>query len=211
MIVELTTYEMQMAAMVGLQRILENHEKGVSNLTYNAHPSGMWQNGVAGALGEMVLAKAANRYWSKGERGDTDVNGLDVRTTAYRKGSLLLHPADDDHRVSVLITGSIGTFNIAGYIQNKKGKELGTWEERQKGRPCFYVKQKDLIPFTTMQDLETFKHQCAVRQLLIYHKEMGSAAFSKYIVEKKIDPWVVQEARDQYAKGNRGNEGVWFE
>lgn len=211
MIVELTSYEMEMAALVGVQRILENYDNGVSNLTYNASPTTMWQNGVNGALGEMVLAKAANRYWSKGERGDTDVNGMDVRTTAYESGSLILHPSDDDYRVSVLITGSIGKFKIVGYIRNKEGKEVGAWEERQKGRPCFYVKPHDLIPFTTMEDLETFKRQCAVRQLLTYHKEMGSDAYSRYLREKKIDPQLSFEAREQYLKGNRGEDGVWFE
>lgn len=210
MIINLTVYEMEMAALVGVQRILENHQTGVSNLTYNASASMLWQNGVLGALGEMILAKAANRYWSKGERGDTDVNGIDVRTTAYETGSLLLHKEDDDHRVSVLVIGSIGTFRIVGYIRNKEGKEKGTWEERKEGRPCFYVKQKDLIPFTNMEDLEKFKHQCDVRQLLIYHFT-DKEKFRQVIEIRGKDNQAYRDFIDQGLKGNRGNDGEWYE
>lgn len=201
---------MEMAALVGVQRILENHQNKVSNLTYNASSATLWQNAVSGALGEMVLAKAANRYWSKGERGDPDVDDMEVRTTVYPNGSMLLHPDDDDHKVSILVTGSIGNFKIVGYIRNKEGKEKGTWEERKEGRPCFYVKQENLIPFTNMEDLEKFKHQCAVRQLLVYYFT-DAKSYNTFIEKRGRDNPIFWDFVDQGKKGNKGDTNEWFE
>lgn len=55
------------------------------------------------------------------------------------------------------------------------------------------------------------KHRCAIRQLLIYFNEMGANGFAKFLEKHRINPAWVDEAREQYRKGNRGRDNEWYE
>lgn len=207
--IELSVEEMGICAQGGAIRVANNIVNGLAKMPNNCPDDEVWHDAVEGAMGEMAVAKTLGIEWSVGTKGGLDVGQFDVRQTKYPKGQLLLQKWDKN-RVNILVTGQFGKYKVIGYLYNPYGMVPKYWRGDIE-RPCYWIPQQDLIPFTTMENLEKYRHQCAVRQLLVYFKEMGPAPFQKYISEKRIDPWLVEEARDQYRKGNRGEKDVWFE
>ena len=207
--IQLTPEEMSIAASAGCDRIIDNIKHGRKKIPNNCPDEQIWNDAVEGAMAEMALCKLWGKEWDAGFKGSLDVGEYDVRSTKYKNGSLLLQKWDNN-RINILITGSFGKYNVVGYLYNPYGQVNKYWRAEEK-RPCFWIPQKDLVPYTNMKDLEKYKHQCAVRQLLIYYKEMGSQAYAKYCLDKAIDPWLREEVRDQYKKGNKGEKDDWRE
>jgi hypothetical protein len=57
---------------------------------------------------------------------------------------------------------------------------------------------------------EEHKHQCAVRQLIIWRQEWGLKAFREYLWKYKLPTEVINDFQDQWLKGNRATEkGEW--
>lgn len=57
---------------------------------------------------------------------------------------------------------------------------------------------------------QEYRHQCAVRQLIIWRKEWGLKAFREYIYKHKLPINVINDFQDQWEKGNRATEkGEW--
>ncbi len=57
---------------------------------------------------------------------------------------------------------------------------------------------------------QEYRHQCAVRQLIIWRIEWGLKAFREYIYKHKLPVNVINDFQDQWAKGNRATEkGEW--
>jgi hypothetical protein len=55
-----------------------------------------------------------------------------------------------------------------------------------------------------------YKHECGVRQLIIWRKQWGLKAFREYIYKHKLPVEVINDFQDQWAKGNRATkEGEW--
>ena len=55
-----------------------------------------------------------------------------------------------------------------------------------------------------------FKHQCAVRQLIMWRRQWGLKAFREYMHKSKFDWQLVRDFEDQWLKGNRADEkGEW--
>jgi hypothetical protein len=64
---------------------------------------------------------------------------------------------------------------------------------------------KDLVS----KDLK-FKHQCAVRQLIMYRKQWGLAQFREYMRKHKLEWQLVRDFEEQWVKGNRADQyGEW--
>jgi len=58
--------------------------------------------------------------------------------------------------------------------------------------------------------VETYKHQCAVRQLIIWRKQWGLKAFREYLNRYRLPIEVLKDFEDQWEKGNRdGEKGEW--
>jgi hypothetical protein len=57
---------------------------------------------------------------------------------------------------------------------------------------------------------QEYRHQCAVRQLIIWRIEWGLKAFREFIYKHKLLVDVINDFQDQWAKGNRVTEkGEW--
>jgi hypothetical protein len=57
---------------------------------------------------------------------------------------------------------------------------------------------------------EEHRHQCAVRQLIMWRKEWGLKAFREYLWKYKLPNEVINDFQDQWLKGNRATEkGEW--
>jgi len=57
---------------------------------------------------------------------------------------------------------------------------------------------------------EKYRHQCAVRQLIIWRRQWGLKAFREYMRKSKFDWQLVRDFEEQWLKGNRADEyGEW--
>lgn len=144
--VKLTLAEMMLAAQVGVMRQVNNKKHGRSH-RYGATDSNAWQIAIEGALGEAALAKALGVYWSGniGRLSAADVGGIEIRTTPYRQGCLILHPGDQDEAAFFLAVGCQGDYEIKGWIRGAEGKQDRFWKDPTgAGRWAFFVPQGEL-------------------------------------------------------------------
>ena len=144
-VVTLSPAEIYWAACAGCMR----HAQNLKNAKQPRHgidaATADWQAHIEGALGEMALAKHLRIYWpGKGELTDPDVGPLEVRTTPYEHGKLILHPSDGDDSIFWLLTGFNGTYNVRGWISGRDGKRDIYWSDPVGGRPAFFVPQDAL-------------------------------------------------------------------
>ena len=57
---------------------------------------------------------------------------------------------------------------------------------------------------------ERYKHQCAVRQLIMWRKQWGLKQFREYVNKHKLSFNLLRDFEDQWVKGNRADEkGEW--
>ena len=146
--------EVRQYAHVGVERRISGLKDG-RQPAYGIKAGAQWNEDIEGAGGEMMAAKALGLFWSGtiGVVRAPDLEGyaqrIEVRTTPYRDGHLLLHPNDPDNAVCILVVGSTPRFELKGWILAKDGKLKEYWGELkgQEGRPAFLVQQAALRPF----------------------------------------------------------------
>jgi hypothetical protein len=148
----LTPHEVARYALIGVQRRLSN----IAKKTPAAHgrlDSGHgdeWQIDIEGVLAEAAVAKALNVYFApsigRSDKASGDVMGLQVRSTRYATGRLLVHKGDADGHRFLLVTGSEGDYTIRGWLTGQDAKRFGTWKTH-KGRSAYWVEQNFLKPF----------------------------------------------------------------
>ena len=56
---------------------------------------------------------------------------------------------------------------------------------------------------------ESFRHECAVRQLCLYRHKWGLNKFRLYISKHNFDEQLLRDFYTQYELGNRGEWGRW--
>lgn len=148
-VVELTESEAMQAALVAVQRQVQNLFAGRRDANHAPQTTG-WDFHIQGAAGEMAFAKWCGEYWS-GSLGDlnaADVGARQVRTTSYPYGHLLLKGRDKPDDVFVLVTGRIPTFTLVGWIFGRDGMISRLHQDRaDNGRPCWWVPQSMLQKF----------------------------------------------------------------
>ncbi len=145
--ITLKPFEVLQAAHAGVMRQVQNIKKK-RKPTFGIRRDYIWQAHVIGAIGECVLAKYLNVYWSgKGIfRGD-DVDCWDVRLRSEHHYDLMLHQEDEDDRFYWHITGGYSVNKIWGFIEGKDGKRQEYWGDKHNtGRPCYWVPNEALLP-----------------------------------------------------------------
>ena len=63
-----------------------------------------------------------------------------------------------------------------------------------------------------MKNEEKYRHQCAVRQLIMWRRQWGLKVFREYMQKhkEKLDWKLVRDFEKQWIKGNRSDEyGEW--
>ena len=137
--INLTAYEILMAAQAGIMRQVENIKKSADPY-YGASKINDWQLHIEGCLGEFALAKFLNVWWGgKGNKRSPDVGPYDVRTRSSHEYDLILHPDDPDDRIFWLVTGVNGSYKVQGWVHAQDGKKNEYWIDPAKGRPAFFV------------------------------------------------------------------------
>ena len=105
---------------------------------------------LEGALAEMAVAKAMNRYWdaSVNTYKAPDVGKDQVRHTHKPDGKLIIRPGDKDHEVFWLVVGISPEFTVCGWMTARDAKvDKYAFNENYGGAPpCWMVPQEDLIP-----------------------------------------------------------------
>lgn len=150
MIVEFTPDELRMWAHRGVDRrcsAIESGRKGA----HGFNRDDFWQIDIEGLLAEAAVAKALGCYYAP-VTGSLDTTlgdilpGVQIRSTKYDSGSLLVHDSDhDDHRF-ILVVGASGKYRIAGWLRGEDGKKKKFWKT-YKGRGCYWVPQTALRQF----------------------------------------------------------------
>lgn len=159
--VELSLAEVQIAAMVGCQRVIEKIKANESYSVSGESPSTFFERYIPGSIAEAALAKYLNVYWSKGEKSAPDVGDVDCRCTTYDNGHLEIHKSDPDDRKFYLLTGYNGKYIIRGWIMAKDAKQEKYWKVMQDGRkPQYWIPQSDLNPVGSVESYKpvTEKH-----------------------------------------------------
>jgi hypothetical protein len=151
--IDLSEQEMRMAAYTGVEwrihAILNNYKPKVTD----KHP---WHTNIEGAMGELVYAKACNRYWRAGVntfKRVADVDRMEVRTRSEPWHELLIRPDDIDTRIFVLITGQCPTYFVRGYFRCGEAKQHQEWldDKGNNGAPAYFVPHAYLHDFTVKE------------------------------------------------------------
>lgn len=147
--VQLTPFEVAMAAQVGCRRQIESLIKGLKP-AYGASPEGAWSIHIEGACGEIAVAKAMGVYWdgSVNTFGKPDIVGssLQIRTRSKENYDLIVRTKDKDDEVMVLVTGIAPIFEIRGWMVARDAKQhrfLQTYGGRD---AAYFVPSKELKP-----------------------------------------------------------------
>lgn len=154
MIVELTPSEMRFGASVGIERRLSALEHKRKD-RYGKPKGDPWGIDITSSMAELAVAKATGAYWfAHVGSADTelpgDVGNLQVRSTGYATGCLVLHKADDDDAKFLLVIANAPRFKIAGWMFGKDGKKEKYWKTEWE-RPCYLVPQDDLTPIAVLK------------------------------------------------------------
>lgn len=148
-VVTLSWPEVAQAATVGVWRRIHAYRRARSQ-PYGNPTHDLWGLDIESACAELAVAKALGRYWAGSFVGDpSSLNGdvgdeLQVRSTWRTNGCLLVHPADRDSDIFVLVVGTAPTYRLAGWTLGETAKKPQFWRDAE--RPCFFVPQSSLAP-----------------------------------------------------------------
>ncbi len=157
--VVLTTEETNEAISVAKDRSRSQHENGRPDTSVIG-------NGIEadtqGCKAELAASKALSIPWTgkffeieewkklRSAGPIDDIGKLQVRSTRYNSGSLLLHRTDKDDDVFILVIANDPEYTLAGWIAAKDGKQEKWWHDVGYKRPCFFVPQSALKPMTEL-------------------------------------------------------------
>lgn len=149
-VIEFTPQEFDHAAYAGYRRRMAALTREAEG-RYGAAPtdSAAWGMDIEGALGEAAVAKYRKLPWSIGSIGAPDVgDNIQVRTTDYRFGHLILHKPDrDDASFYLVVPPNPGSMTrlVIGWIYGWEGKKDCYWKKDIK-RPSYWIPQEKLTP-----------------------------------------------------------------
>lgn len=148
--IEFTHDEIRRWAYAGVDRRVSAMAAGRKG-AHGFNRDDFWQLDLEGLLAEAAVAKALGVYFSP-VTGQLDTTlgdvlpGLQVRSTKYKSGSLLVHERDPDDDRFLLVVGAQGVYDIPGWIHGRDGKKPEFWKV-YKDRGAFWVPQAALQPF----------------------------------------------------------------
>lgn len=142
--IKLTPSEMMTAAMVGVMRQIQNLKRKRRDAHGFQGPA--WQIHIEGAMGECAVAKALGLYWSGavGNLKAADVGEIEVRTTGYESGKLIVRNSDPDESIFVLVIGMNGSYRLAGWLYGEKAKRPRYKDKVGNRDVAYFVPQKEL-------------------------------------------------------------------
>lgn len=146
--VTLTWAEVSVAARIGEARTIRNRAKGNGQRHGHADCAD-WSGDIEAVAAEMAAAKAIGVYFPVLAEADPDGDlgyGIHVRATARADGRLILHKDDQDGGLFILVTGTIPTFAVPGFVEAEAAKDDAFWTDPGTGRPAYFIPQNVLHP-----------------------------------------------------------------
>jgi hypothetical protein len=146
----LTTEEIIRFGGAGVARCANALEKRRSGAHGFNRDNERWQIDVEGLLAEAAAAKALGLPYEP-TVGELDTHlgdigpRLQVRSTKYPTGSLLIHDKDADRDKFILVTGIYGVYDIRGWIYGEEGK-FDKYKKQHGGRWAYWIGQHLLRP-----------------------------------------------------------------
>jgi hypothetical protein len=99
-------------------------------------------DGFNGYLGEIAASRGLDLPWTPGgllvKTGDL-ADKIEVRTTDWPNGHLLITTRDKDTAQFILVRGDYPTFELIGWTTAQEGRIRG--EKRPGDPPCWYVNE----------------------------------------------------------------------
>jgi len=128
-IVELTNYELFLAANVGIRRFIKSKSW---DKTHQHQKNFSWNDDIEAAAAEMAVAKLLNVYWdgSVNTFKIPDVGGIfQVRHTMQHNGCLIFRSVDSPLERYVFVRGAVayhspaGSYDVVGWIDGEEAKQ----------------------------------------------------------------------------------------
>lgn len=146
--VTLEWYEVAGAVTVGARRHLEALRRNSRN-AFGCEDEGGWEKHIEGACAERAAAKSLGVYWdgSVNTYARADIVTLDgvkiqVRWRSKDSYDLMVRPKDSDTERFVLVTGTVPTYRVWGWIMGRDAKRPN-WSHSHGGRPAAFFVPKD--------------------------------------------------------------------
>lgn len=144
--VTLTFAEVFDGAVRGIRRYIQNIHEGMPD-NYGADPEQGWAYHINGCLGEMVVAKWRDKFYTGniGNRKADDVSTYQVRTGSKHHYKLLIYKKDANEKQFILVTGLPPHYDIVGWAWGHEGKKEEYWTDPTgDDRPNYFVPQEVL-------------------------------------------------------------------
>lgn len=137
MIVDLTWDEVEVAALTGIRRNIRTIHEG-RHRGGGQTPADGWTDHIVGAIAELAVAKAFNRYPSRNSCDiDGDVGHLQVRSTV-RGDHMPVQSYDNDDAPFVLVLGQPPHMRIVGWLYGHEAKRKEYWRTDVR-KPAYFV------------------------------------------------------------------------
>ncbi len=153
--VELTCFEVYIAAQVGVSRRTSSWKKEISDEGTGATTKERWMREVEGACAELAVARRFGKFWDMNSMrfAMPDVDDWKVRWTEHEHGGLLIHPWEDvtASDVYILVTGWAPEYRLRGWMRISEAGTPEYHEENLANRgPCWLVPQGELYSMETL-------------------------------------------------------------
>ena len=141
--IELTAYEIYMAAQVALRRRINGNIRRKASDKIRDQRMDSWDTEIESACSELAVAKLTGKYWSGSVNTfkSPDVGGLQVRHTLHNDGCLIVGSHDADNEWYVLVVGRVPVFSICGKILGREAKK----EHHREDDTSWFVPQGALL------------------------------------------------------------------
>lgn len=146
--VTLSPDEMAVASMIGCRRRIESLRAGSIDEAF-ADVGIRWAIDIDAACAELACCKALGWYWQGlgGPKSSGDIGkNVQVRSTRYPDGGLLIRPRDLDASRFLLVTCQAPDYVIVGWLTGQEAKQE-CFKRTRNNRLFWQVPQERLRPF----------------------------------------------------------------
>lgn len=142
--------ELVIGSAIGCRRHIECLRVKSPSKNFPDRDNILWATHVEAACAELAVCKLLNIYWTAlaGPHAEGDVGrNLQVRSTRYPNGELIVRPSDPDTSTFVLVTCRAPDYEICGWIRGVDAKQNQYVRTNDYDpRPYWSVPQSDLHP-----------------------------------------------------------------
>lgn len=153
-VVTLTDDEYFAAMVAGCMRRASGRAKGRKHRS-NRDIEGVEFIDLVGAIGEACVAKYLDRYWlGPGVVGGMDVADVQVRTTTYKNGCLILHDDDNSDSRFILVYAVDGVGHLRGWCYGREGKQQLYLQDKGGRGEAYFVPVSALHPLPSREQIK---------------------------------------------------------